>query len=212
MSLEKSLGLEEGEHIIAVVRSFFVTQLWLYAAAAIVFCGTVFGTFWFISQGVLGYFGFGFGLLLSVLLFIKSWSYNRTNYVVVTNERVMDVVHSSLWKNTVSGVRYHAINDVVVDRTGLGATLFNHGTLTIITDDESGSIELEQVRFPHRLQQLVLERKEVAQESSKERALPDLFTSFLQALPRFNEIQLILLEKKIQDRLKVVDNIDSTLF
>lgn len=206
------MELGENEHILTVVHSFFLTQWLIITASVIALSATSFGTFWFISKGTLGYAGLVFGLIVSFALFIKGWNYNRQSFIIITNERVVDVTREGAWKQTVSGVRYHAIKDVVVDRSGVNAAIFSHGTLTVITEDDAGSIELSQVRYPERLQRLVLERKEIAQESFKVRALPDLFSSFLQALPRFNEIQLILLEKKIQDRLKAVDTIDSTLF
>ncbi len=206
------MELGENEHIITVVRSFFLTQWLIIAASVVVLSATAFGTFWFISKGTIGYIGIVCGVLISFGLFIKGWNYNRQSFIIITNERVVDVTREGTFKQTVSGVRYHAVKDVVVDRSGFSAAIFSHGTLTVITEDDAGSIELAQVRYPERLQRLVLERKEIAQESFKERRLPDLFNSFLQALPKFNEIQLILLEKKIQDRLKVVDRIDSTLF
>jgi hypothetical protein len=65
---------------------------------------------------------------------------------------------------------------------------------------------MEAVRQPHFFHQMIVERQQYNREAVSIQKLANVFTAFLDALPNFSEAQLLMIEKRIDERLSQVDN------
>ncbi len=202
MSLAKKINLRAGEDIVEVVRPYSLASLWLYFLGLAFLLASAFFMFWLISQGWWGYVVLGLGFLVGVWIIIRTWFFNRSNYLVVTSDRVVDVTRLGWFEEIISTAGYLDIKDAFIHKRGIFANIFNYGTITIESKSQQVVLELEKVHHPAQVQSLVmtqaekyrLQRRVVNQES--------IFHNFLKIIPDLSESELIEVQDLIVEQLE----------
>ncbi len=100
----------------------------------------------------------GSGFLVAALLFLY------TNFVtfyldllIITNDRLLDIEQKTLFARSVSETDLFTIQDVSSDVTGIFASLFNYGNLTIQTAAATEKFLIPNVPDPNGLRHLILD-------------------------------------------------------
>ena len=107
----------------------FLSQSWTIPAGYMI-VGTV---FWYVLT---------FGFILSKLLF---WFFN---IFIVTNERIVDIDFVNLLHKNISETQLERVQDISYKTSGILATMFNFGDVTIQTAGEMPNFIFERVPKP----------------------------------------------------------------
>ncbi len=206
MSLHKKLQLGEGEEILGVIRSVYATQWFIYTLGALILAGMAFVSFWLFAKGPLGVAFFILGIILGIFVLIHAYRYNQRLFWVITTDRLIEIEQPTFLQQKITALGYDELGEVSVVKRGLVSTLLNHATIVVPIGDTGEGIEMEAVRQPHFFHQMIVERQQYNREAVSIQKLANVFTAFLDALPNFSEAQLLMIEKRIDERLSQVDN------
>lgn len=87
--------------------------------------------------------------LLFVFVFALTQFYDYYLDVwVVTNERIIDIQLKGLFARTTSEARLYRVQDVTAQMKGIGATIFDYGTVSVQTAGATGRFIFEQMPDP----------------------------------------------------------------
>lgn len=100
----------------------------------------------------------GFIVLLTL---ISAYLY-RSNVMLITSEKVVQLLYKSLFNRSVSQLGVHEIEDVSVKQPTLFARLFNYGTMQIETAGERGTYRFSMAPDPYTCAKYVMGSKERA--------------------------------------------------
>lgn len=67
---------------------------------------------------------------------------------IVTNERIVDIQLKGLFSRTTSETRLYRVQDVTAEMKGIGATVFDYGTVHVQTAGATGRFIFEQMPDP----------------------------------------------------------------
>ncbi len=202
MSLSKKIHLREDEEIIEVIRSSALAEWWKYAFGLAFLATTAFFTFWLLARGWWGRSLFALGIIFGIYIILRTWFFNYHNYIVVTSERLADINRASWLDEVVSSIGYHDLKDIMVRRRGVGAAIFNYGTITVLTKDKNLALEIPRVRKPERVQNLILQSEEAYRTDYYLKNDESVYASFTDLLPELSEAELTVIDKKIHDCLE----------
>lgn len=163
------IPLIQGEHIIAEIRQRTSSFVWQWIGSFFLLLTASVGMFWFFAQGTWGIIGF------SVLCFGGVWGVvmvlirSRGTVLVLTTERVIDIVKDGLFGKTISEVDLYNIEDVVVRQRGLWRMLCKYGTIEIRIKDSKVRIVVDYVSRPVGIQRLIneLRKQKIRTEASE---------------------------------------------
>lgn len=202
MGLPWKKHLEASETALAKIYPTYIGKWYLYTIGVTVFVVTAFFSFWLVSHSWYGYTLGIVGILLSVYILIKAWRYEKQAYWIFTSKRLIDVAKSGVWREEITSLPYEKITDVVIEKSGLGSALFNHGRIAITAEDDDVVFVLDNIRNPELVQHTLLEFRDRLVTRREMQAVGDLYETVIRALPELSEAQLISLEGKIS---KVLD-------
>lgn len=129
----------------------------------------IFFPFFIISVIILYYQGvLGTGLLLfGYVIFLASLSYLLYNFVIwwwdvyiLTNRRVIDFDQKTLFHRVVSEADLENIQDTTYEIKGLWQTVFNYGTVNILTASAGQNIKFKDVASPEHVQHVIISAKD----------------------------------------------------
>lgn len=99
------------------------------------------------------------GLILTLLsfvgLFIASELY-RSNVIYVTNEKIAQVIYTSLFSRKLSQLSIGDVQDVSVHQKGIFPRIFNYGTLVIETAGEQQNYTFTYVPKPYENSKIII--------------------------------------------------------
>ena len=87
--------------------------------------------------------------LAAIITLIGAFIY-RSNVILVTNEKIAQVVYSNIIDRKISQLSIGDIQDVTVSQNGLFARIFNFGTLVIETSGEQQNYTFSYVPMPYK--------------------------------------------------------------
>jgi uncharacterized membrane protein YdbT with pleckstrin-like domain len=144
--------------------------------------GLVFGAFlivsdffllaWFFARGSWGAFGFGVALALGVFFLARSVAEWRGTRCILTNQRVLMVRQIGLWSRSVAEAPLERVQDVRIAASGVRATLFRYGTLTLELVGGATPLQLPGVPKPESVQELIGRLQEEQKLAAKSEAPP----------------------------------------
>lgn len=197
----KNFHLGAGEFIVDVIRPFGGRN---FVRAAVGFCIitlNAFFTFWLIQKGLEGQIFYAVVWVLGLYIILYGTLFGHLNYLVVTPERIFDVHRESLFSETISALPFTDLSDIVLRREGALATLFNYGALTLHPRDGKFIFEIEMVRGPARVQNLLFEYRDRARVRHSLQEKEEVLKRLTKMLPEYSEAELTLLYQKVHSQL-----------
>ena len=211
MSLNKKINLREGERIFQIARTYYLTMWWKYLLG-LVFLGVVsFFMFQLFSYGYIGYAVYIVGIVLGIFLLFRTWFFLHFNYLVVTNERIIDFHRSGWFDVVMSSVGYREIQDVSIRKKGICSNMFNYGNLVIQSKSNHFVIEVPKVRNPQALQTLLQETSEQYRQDRKLLDINVIYKNFIKIIPDLTDEQLMEVKKTIEDQFEEVEEIQEEI-
>lgn len=164
------IELDADEQVICEIRkhpigiiAIFITGLFI--SFAILLAG-IFGSIWLEDNGN----DIGTGstyawvvMLVAILLtvfclvvtFISAFIY-RSNVVLVTSEKIAQILYRTIFDRKVSQLNIADVQDVTVSQTGVFSRIFNYGTLVIETAGEQQNYTFTFAPEPHECSKVII--------------------------------------------------------
>jgi membrane protein YdbS with pleckstrin-like domain len=198
MSLERRLGLKDGETFQAVVRAAPVTVLPL----ALVALALIFAPFFFLLPllrwELLGRIIIGIllfvGLLVAGRLLVK-W---RMSLLALTDRRLIVIRQAGFFERDVTELPFSKMHEVSYRVKGFWPTLCRYGTIVIESAGSDRPIEMACVSDPNALKDLIIDLRDGAVGG------PGEFGSMLQAVSRLDGRKLRLLKSEIERTMRLL--------
>lgn len=168
--------LKESEVILRVVRRYPLSDTPSILLAIVFILLPFFFLFLLFRQGpwgVLVFFiffmvGVGFSGRKAILWWLDAF--------LITNHRIIDFDRKGLFDQTVSETTYEKIQDVSFRKKGILATIFRYGTVVIQTAGTNNELEIKNVLYPEKIQELITEiqKEEKSINSGNASSSPDV--------------------------------------
>ncbi len=180
--------LQTDEEIVAFVRPFGIVYFWWFLLSLLLILGAFYYLFLLLNSGILGKIIFVSVLLLGIFVLIKTLVIWRFTAVVITTKRIIDFDQQGIFSRTISEAPFSNIQDISLEQKGFWSVVLKFGTIKIQTAGTQNVLELQYVRFPRKLHDLLVDlhhryaqKKET--ESSKQSTISDpRLYKFLQIL------------------------------
>ncbi len=151
-----SQDLKEGEEVIRVVRKHWASFVWpLCKTFLILLFPFLLSAFLFANYiGIIIFFvwvsiGLGYGLY--------QWVCWYFDHFIITNLRIVNIDQKTLFARTVSESGISSIQDVTYEINGLLASLFNYGTVKVMTASNNNLLEMAAIEKPKEVQEIIMD-------------------------------------------------------
>lgn len=158
-------GQSENEHVYLVIREHWVylfsrLLIWLLFAAALV----AFDHYMPIYLPQAGVAPYSYFVSLFKDLFIifmclgvfMTWTMYHLNTQVVTDQRIVDISHETIFSHTISELSVSKIEDVTAQTNGLIGNMFSFGNVYVQTAGREERFTFKNVPYPDKLERLIL--------------------------------------------------------
>ena len=162
-----SKNLKEGEEVFGIVRRSLISFARSILVAVIAVLAPFFFLFPLLRLGVWGVVVMLALFFVGCLLTLRIVILYLLNVLCVTNRRVIDFDQRGFFHRVVSECTYDKIQDISFSIKGLSQTLLRYGNVQIQTAGSQANLEIENVRNPERVQQLVTRVQTEFLENSK---------------------------------------------
>ena len=204
MTRIKNLPLRNGELVVEIIKPAMVHSFFRIGVGLVILLVNSFFTFWFWQKGLEGQIFYGAVWALGLYLVLYGALFNRSNYLVVTNERIFDIQRESLFSETLATLNFTDLVDVVVIKKGFLPTILNYGLITLHPRDGKFTFEIEKVPKPGRVQNLLFERREAANRNNQYINNSALLKQVLKIVPDLSEAELTMLYQRVNSQLKKI--------
>ncbi|TAN32695.1 hypothetical protein EPN28_04205 [Patescibacteria group bacterium] len=204
MSLIKKIQPREGELVVRAVYRYQLTNWWKYMLGFALLFAASFFMFRFFSWGLFGYGLFGVCVLVGAMFILRTYIFNRTNCLVITDQRVVDINRVSMFDEVISSVGHHDILDVSARRNGILENIFNYGGISIHTKNSQFALDIVKVRRPIDVQAVILE---LGDRHLRARAASDsaaVCRGFIKIIPELSQKDLIAIGNLINEQIDKV--------
>jgi uncharacterized membrane protein YdbT with pleckstrin-like domain len=151
-----SQDLKEGEEVIRVVRKHWASFIWPvvktfliliipFALSAFLFSNYIGVIIFFVWVSV----GLGYGLY--------QWICWYFDHFIITNLRIVNIDQKTLFARSVSESGLSNIQDVTYEINGFLASLFNYGTVKVMTASNNDSLEMAAIEKPKEVQEIIMD-------------------------------------------------------
>jgi len=148
--------LKEGEEVIRVVRKHWASFIWPVVKTFLVLViPFLLSAFLFSNYiGVIIFFvwvsiGLGYGLY--------QWICWYFDHFIITNMRIVNIDQKTLFARSVSESGLANIQDVTYEINGFLASLFNYGTVKVMTASNNDSLKMLAIENPKKVQEIIME-------------------------------------------------------
>ncbi|MEK7631307.1 MAG: PH domain-containing protein [Patescibacteria group bacterium] len=149
-------NVKEGEEVRALIRRTPIVAFLPILLSAGLIIAPFFFLYPLLKYGVGGSALLGASLLVGIFLGFRTLWVQQLNAFILTAERIIDVDQRGIFHKVVSETTFDKIQDVSYVVKGIGPTIFRYGTVVIQTAGNAANLELEGVRFPQRVQELIV--------------------------------------------------------
>jgi hypothetical protein len=148
-------NVKEGEEALAVIRRSPLIAILPTTIATLCIIAPFFFLYPLLRFGPIGSIIVAVLLLFGCFLGFRTlWVY-QLNAFILTAERIIDVDQRGMFHKIVSEATFDKVQDVSYIVKGIFATIFQYGTIVVQTAGANANLELEGVRHPRRVQELI---------------------------------------------------------
>ena len=165
MKAPKFIQLKAQEEVLEVVNASIIPRLSHVILLVIWTLLPFFFLFALWQQGWVGLSVFVIWLFSGVLLLVRAYLMWSRTVFVVTDMRVIDCDQKGFFYRVVTQTRFDQIDEVSYQIKGIFSTLFRYGTLSLQLQGSSADIQVEHVKHPNRIADLVNDLRIHASES-----------------------------------------------
>ena len=197
MSLERRLGLKDGETFQAVVRAAPVTILPAATLAALFLLAPFFFLLPLLRWELLGRIIIGLLLAIGVLIATRLLVKWRLSLLALTEHRLIIVRQSGFFERDVTELPYGKMHEVSYRIKGLWPTLCRYGSIVIETAGSDKPIEMACVGRPNRLKDLIIALRDSTGGAGE-------FGEVLQSVSRLDRRRLQLLKSEVDRTMRLL--------
>lgn len=201
MSTIKKINLKPGETLIEIRHQSIMAYLFKYFIGFAVLLAISFALFWLLSQAVIGTAIVIVGYVLGLYIILHACRRQRKNYWVITDQRLIDIDRQGFFNESISSVSLESIEDIVVNKKGLMAKIFNYGALTIETGNEQYVVIMEKVSRPKKLADRLLDLCQSRRRIDRGKNSTIIVESFIQLIPDLPSDHLRQIQNMIEDEI-----------
>ncbi len=149
--------LQTDEEIVAFVRPFGIVYFWWFLLALLLILGAFYYLFLLLNSGTIGKIVFISVFLLGIFVLIKTLVVWRFTAVVITTKRIIDFDQQGIFSRTISEAPFSNIQDISLEQKGFWSVVLKFGTIKVQTAGTQNVLELQYVRYPRKLHDLLVE-------------------------------------------------------
>jgi len=205
MSTVKKINLKPGETLIEIRHQTLAAYLLRYFFGFAVLLAVSFSLFWLLSQAEIGLAIVIVGYVLGLYIIVRAFRRQRRNYWVITDQRLIDIDRKGFFDESLSSISLESIEDIVVNRKGIGAKIFNFGSLTVETGNEQYVLIIDKVKRPKKLADRLLDLCQARQRINKRSDTTIVVESFLQLIPDLPMDHLRQIQDLIDDEIERIE-------
>lgn len=153
-------NLKEGEEVVRVVRKYPLVFCWPVFWSVIFIIAPFFFLVPLWQWGKWGVIVFFISLFFGLILGIRVIVLYSLNVFIITSERIIDIDQTGFFSRTVSETTYDKIQDVSYQLKGVMQTLLHFGDVIIQTAGQQVNLELNAVKDPEKIQQIIIQIKQ----------------------------------------------------
>ncbi|MFA6553624.1 MAG: PH domain-containing protein [Patescibacteria group bacterium] len=153
-------NIKEGEEVIRIVRKYPLVFCWPIFWSAIFIIAPFFFLVPLWQWGRWGVGLFFISLVFGLLLGVRVAVLYSLNIFVITSERIIDIDQTGFFSRTVSETTYDKIQDVSYSIKGIMQTFLHYGDVIIQTAGQQVNLELNSVKDPEKIQQVIIHVKQ----------------------------------------------------
>lgn len=201
MNLAKKINLKDDEKIVSILRPYILTYAWKYFFGLAFLLVSSFFMFRLFFYGWWGDIIYGVGMLAGFYLIFQSLLINRSNILVVSNARIVDIHRLGWFDEIISSAGYMEIKDVAVRKRGIWQSLFNYGGLAIQTKAQNFVLEILGIHNPTQIQGLILDLGQQYKQDIKVANSQVIYNNFIKILPNLPDGDLQTVQRLIAEQL-----------
>lgn len=155
MDAPNYIELKVHEQVLEVVHASLLPKLWMFAFATIWTVLPFFFLFPLWRQGSWGIVVFFVWVVWGLIVVSRLYLMWVRTVFLVTDMRVIDYDQQGFFNRVITQARFEQMDEVSVQVKGIVATLFHYGTLRLKLHGAAADIEVERVRHPEHLADLI---------------------------------------------------------
>ena len=162
-------NLKEDEELVIIVRKYPLVFLGPMIISAIFIIAPFFFLYPLFHAGWWGLALFFILLVFGIIYGIRQFILYSFNVFVITNKRIIDIDQRGLFDRVVSESSYDKIQDISFRNKGVLQTFFHYGSVIIQTASNDANLELEGVKDPAKIQEIISEIQREVMEKNREK-------------------------------------------
>lgn len=154
--LDKTIAqhVTANETVVAVLRGYSIADSPRYGLLLFVYFGWLFLMTWWFTFGVVGITIFTVGLVSLVGYTVRSFIIWNLDVMILTTQRLIDIARTGLFAKQVQIVLWPEVQAVSYAQTGMMATVFHYGTITVTTN-RGAIITVQHIYQPQIIRELM---------------------------------------------------------
>lgn len=166
MEAPKYIELKAREEVLELVQASLLPKLWAFVLSMLWTVLPFFFLFPLWRQGTWGVIVFFVWLVSGIIILSRLYLMWARTVFLVTDMRVVDYDQRGFFHRVVTEARFEQIDEVSVQVKGIIATLFRYGTLRLKLHGAAADIEVERVKRPEHLADLINDLRSQSRQTS----------------------------------------------
>lgn len=162
-------NLKEDEELVIIVRKYPLVFFGPILITAIFIIAPFFFLYPLFHAGWWGVALFFIILIFGIIYGLRQFIIYSFNVFVITNKRIIDINQRGFFDRVVSESRYDKIQDISLRIKGILQTFFHYGSVIIQTASKDANLELEGVKNPAKIQEIIYEIQREVTEKNREK-------------------------------------------
>ncbi|MFA6587829.1 MAG: PH domain-containing protein [Patescibacteria group bacterium] len=166
-------NVKEEEEVLAVIKRSPIVSFFPTLISVILIIAPFFFLYLLLRWGWVGSLIFGLLFIIGLGLAFRTLWLHHLNAFIITKDRVIDVDQKGLFHKVVSEAAFNKIQDISYSVKGVFATIFQFGTIIIQTAGSNVNLELNGVRSPVKVQDLLVKLQNQATKQTEDKLSAD---------------------------------------
>lgn len=196
--------LRPGEQIIKIFHRFGLLFFWHYFLVFLFIAAPFFFMFVLFSWGTWGIVLFSVSLGFGLLFFLRTLYFQRRNSLVVTTERVINIIQKSILNKLVIDLAYQNIHNVTYQIKGFFPTIFRFGLIRIQTTNQTSDLIFTGIKKPARAAEVISQVREdrlkINPDLSQTNIMQNKIADLISLIKKASKEDIDLLKKALEKR------------